>query len=131
VENQKSAGQSGGVNITGGSITVGGDIVGGNKIVGTQNSQVQFDQVFRLIEEAVHAGPPEKQMEAMQKVKDLKSEAAKGEKADDGVVAKLVKGLIGLIPGAVSTVVTAFATPILGGIAGPVTKYVLDELKGK
>jgi hypothetical protein len=131
VENQKSAGQSGGVNITGGSITVGGDIVGRNKIVGTQISQVQFDQVFRLIEEAVQAGPPEKQMEAMQKVKDLKSEATKGEKADDGVVAKLVKGLVGLIPGAVSTVVTAFATPILGGIAGPVTKYVLDELQGK
>ena len=74
---------------------------------------------------------PEKQADAMQKVKELKAEAAKGKDADDGVVAKLVKGLVGLIPSAVSAVVSAFATPILGGIAGPVTKYVLDEIQGK
>ena len=46
-------------------------------------------------------------------------------------MAKLVDGIVGLVPGAVSAVVGAFATPILGGIAGPVTQYVLDKMKGQ
>jgi hypothetical protein len=46
-------------------------------------------------------------------------------------MAKLVNGIVGLVPGAVSAVVSAFGTPILGGVAGPVTKFVLDELQGK
>jgi hypothetical protein len=132
MENEKSStGQSGGVNVSGGSVTVGGDVVGRDKIVGTQISQVQLDQAFRPLEEAARSAAPEKQADAMQKVKELKAEAAKGKDADDGVVAKLVKGLVGLIPSAVSAVVGAFATPILGGIAGPVTKYVLNEIQGK
>jgi hypothetical protein len=132
MENDKStSGQSGGVNISGGSVTVGGDVVGRDKIVGTQISQVQLDQAFRPLEEAVRVAAPEKQAEALQKVKELKAEAAKGKGADDGVVAKLVKGLVGLIPSAVSAVVGAFATPILGGIVGPATKYVLDEIQSK
>jgi uncharacterized protein YraI len=60
----------------------------------------------------------------------LKQEAAKGKNADDRVVARLVEGLVGLMPGAASAVVSAFATPILGGIAGPVTEYVLEKLRG-
>jgi hypothetical protein len=39
-----------------------------------------------------------------------------------------VKGLVGLVPSAVSAIVSAFGTPILGGVAGPVTKFVLAEL---
>jgi hypothetical protein len=31
----------------------------------------------------------------------------------------------------VSAVASAFATPILGGLAGPVTGFVLDKLRGK
>jgi hypothetical protein len=45
--------------------------------------------------------------------------------------AKLVDGLVELVPSATSAVVSAFATPILGGIAGPVTGFVLDKLRGK
>jgi hypothetical protein len=36
-----------------------------------------------------------------------------------------------LMPNAVSAVVSAFATPLLGGLAGPATKYVLDKIQGK
>jgi hypothetical protein len=130
-DEKSGARQSGGVNISGGSLTVGGDIVGRDKIVGTEISKVQLDQILRPVEEAVRAAPPENQPLAKQKLQELKAEAAKGKDADDGAVAKLVKGLVGLIPGAVSAVVSAFATPLLGGIAGPVTKYVLDEIQGK
>jgi hypothetical protein len=44
-------------------------------------------------------------------------------------VAKLIDKLVDLVPGAISAVVSAFATPILGGVAGPVTRFVLDRLK--
>lgn len=115
-----------GVNISGGNVNVGGDIVGRDKITGTQISSNHLDAIFRPLEKAV-----EQQPEATQKVEALKNEAAKGKKADDGVMAKLVKGIAGLVPGAVSAVVSAFANPILGAIAGPVTKYVLDEIQGK
>jgi len=46
-------------------------------------------------------------------------------------MAKLVEGIVELVPGAVSAVVSAFATPILGGLAGPVTKFVLDKVQGE
>ena len=61
----------------------------------------------------------------------LKAEAAKGKQADDGTVAKLVDGFVQLVPSAVGAIVSAFGTPILGGIAGPVTKFVLDKIGGK
>jgi hypothetical protein len=54
----------------------------------------------------------------------------KGKNADDGVMAKLLDGLVGLVPAAATAVGSAFATPILGGIAGPVTSFVLDKLRG-
>jgi hypothetical protein len=124
-DESKSAGkQSGGVNISGGAVNVGGDIVGRDKTM--INYQAQVGEALRPVAQAVQQHP-----EAPQKLEALKAEAGKGQKADDGVMAKLVKGIAGLVPGAVSAVVSAFATPILGGIAGPVTKYVLDEIQGK
>src|SRR6266478_2103641 len=122
-DEKSNVGQSGGVNIGGGTVTVGGDIVGRDKIVGTEISHVQLDQIFRPLEEAVRTAPPERRAEAMQKLEELKSEAAKGKNAKDG--------LVGLVPTAVSAVVGAFATPLLGAFAGPATKYVLDKIQGR
>jgi hypothetical protein len=127
----KAARQRGGVNISSGSVTVGGDIVGRDKIVGTEISSVQLDQIFGPLTEAVRGAAPAVQREAAQKVAELKKEAAKGKSATDSVMAKLVEGIVGLVPGAVSAVVSAFGTPILGGIAGPATQYVLDKIQGK
>ena len=78
---------------------------------------------------AQHA-PADKQAAAVQQVQELKAEVAKGKQAEDGKIAKIVEGLVGLVPKAVGAIVSTFATPILGGIAGPVTKYVLEKLKG-
>jgi hypothetical protein len=116
------SGQSGGINISGGNVNVGGDMTGQDKIT----YGAQLDQAFRPLADAV--GQHE---EAKQKVEALKTEAAKGKKADDGVMAKLVEGIVKLVPGAVTAVVSAFGTPLLGGLAGPVTKYVLDKVKGE
>ncbi|HJX84048.1 MAG TPA: hypothetical protein VJ723_06870 [Candidatus Angelobacter sp.] len=122
--NDDEKNQSGGVNISGGNVNVSGDIVGRDKI--TMISKAQLDEAFRPVAEAVSQHP-----EAAQKLEELKAEAAKDKKANDGIMAKLVKGIVALVPGAVSAVVSTFATPILGGIVGPITKYVLDEIQGK
>jgi len=123
-------GQSGGVNIGGTVGSVGGDIVGGDKIVGAP-STAALDGALRPLIEALRALPAEKRADAEAKLSALKQEAAKGRQANDGVIAKLVDGLVGLVPGAASALVSAFATPILAGIVGPFTRFVLDKLRGK
>jgi hypothetical protein len=109
---------------------VGGDKVGGDKIT-VRSSRAELDDALRPLVEAVKTAPAEKQAEANAKVAALKEEAAKGKDANDGVIAKLVDGLVGLVPGAASAVVSAFATPILGPLAGGATTFVLDKLQGK
>lgn len=122
--------QSGGVNISGSVGSVSGDVVGGNKSVGVP-SAATLDDVLRPVFDAIRSAPPQQQPEAEAKLEALKQEAAKGQDAGDNVIAKLVDGLIGLVPNAAAAVVSAFTTPILGGLAGPVTSYVLDKLRGK
>ena len=114
------------VNVSGHIGNIGGDIVGGDKIVQTL-TPLMIDAAFHPLDEALKGAPPE----AAAKLAALKTEAAKGKDADDGVVAKLVDGMVRLVPAATSAVVSAFGTPILGGIAGPVTKFVLDRFQGK
>jgi hypothetical protein len=71
----------------------------------------------------------DEQAAAMQEVQELKTEVAKGKQADDSRIGKLIDNLVSMVPGAVGSVVSMFATPILGGIAGPVTKFVLGKFK--
>ena len=105
---------------------MGGDIVGRDKITGAL-SKAEIDDALRPLAEAIGSAPAERRPKAEEKLAALKQETAKGKAANDSVVAKLVDGL----PGAASTVVSAFATPIQSGIAGPVTQFVLDKLRGK
>lgn len=113
-----------------GNVDASGDFVGRDKI--TQGvSPRDLESLFAPLMAAVaRDASADKQAAAEQKVQELKAEVAKGKQADDGKVAKIVDGLVEMVPGAVSAVVSTFATPIVGGIAGPVTKYVLDKLKG-
>jgi hypothetical protein len=125
---ENGKGQSGGVNISGVVGSVGGSIVGGNITVGIPLAEL--DGALRPLIAAIGAAPADKRPEAEAKLAALKEEAAKGKDANDGVIARLVDGLVGLVPEAASALVSAFATPILGGIAGPVTGFVLDKLRG-
>jgi hypothetical protein len=94
-------------------------------------SAAALDEALRPVLEAIKAAPPEVQPEAEAKLAALKQEAAKGKDANDGVMAKLVDGLVGLVPAAANAVGSVFATPILGGLVGPVTSFVIDKLRGK
>jgi hypothetical protein len=146
---------TGGGAYVGGSVSAGGNFVGRNKVVhggqsttgnvsgtgiaigrGAQANVTQdvspsdLEPLFALLLAAVaREAPADKTAEAVQQVQALKAELAKGKQADVGKVDKLVDGLVGLVPKAVGAVVSTFASPILGGIAGPVTKYVLEKLK--
>ena len=130
VSERANQGQSGGVSITGTIGSVGGDIVGRDKITGALSEAV-LDNALRPLSDAIAAAPAETRTEAEAALAALKREVANGADADDGVLAKILDGLVGLIPEATSAVVSVFATPILGGIAGPVTRFVLDKLRGK
>jgi hypothetical protein len=140
----------------GGSMSVGGDFVGRDRIVDGDQittgyisgtgiavgrdtkvtviqglSGADLDKIFAPLMAAIQAAPLDKQAQATQKANDLKHEAAKGKDADDSRMGKLIDSLVGLVPGAVSAIVSSFASPILGGIAGPVTKFVLDKIQSK
>ncbi len=122
---------SGGAYIAGGVNTGGGDFTGRDRIShGTAAADLNalFSQLLATV---VQLAPPEQRGVAAEHVEALKTEAAKGAQAEDGKLAKILDGLTGLVPSAVGAVVGAFATPILGGLAGPVTKYVLDKLQEK
>lgn len=121
--------QSGGVNISGSVGSVGGDIVGRDKIGAP--SAAALDDALRPVLEVIRAAAPQVKPEAEAKLAALQQEAGKGESANDRTLADLVDGLVKLVPAAVSAVVSAFATPILGGVAGPVTGFVLDKLRSK
>lgn len=106
---------------------VGGDVTGGNKTV---TSVQNVREALAPVAMAVESAPPEKRDQAKAELAKLEAEAAKGDKADDTVMAKIIDGLVGLVPTAASAVAAAFGGPILSGIAGPVTKFVLDKFKG-
>ena len=129
---------------TGGGAYIGGNVSAGRDFVSRDKSvygdQIETGDVSKsrdleplfvtLLAAIAQHAPAEKQAAAVQQVQELKVEAAKGKQADDGKIAKIVDGLVELVPKAVGAIVSTFATPILGGVAGPVTKYVLDKLKG-
>jgi hypothetical protein len=112
-----------------GNVNAGGDFVGRDRI--TQGiSPRDLETLFApLLAAVAQQAPSDKQAAAVQQVQELKAEVAKGKQADDRKVGKIVDGLVEMVPGAVGQVISMFATPVLGGIVGPVTKYVLDKLK--
>jgi hypothetical protein len=125
-----AANSGGGVNIADAIVnTAGGDIVGRDKI--QYASARQLEGIFRPVAHAIEVAAPAQRAAATEKLQALKDETAKGKNADDSNMGKLVDGLVSLVPGAVSAIVSAFGTPLLGGITGPVTKYVLDRIQGK
>jgi len=122
--------QSGGVNVFGGKNTFKGDVTGRDKIVYSPVSGLSeeaFLQLFKPLDQAIQDAPPEQKAQAEEKVATLKEELAKGDDTDDSRVAKLLDGIAELVPGAVSALVGMFADPILAGLVGPVTKFVLGK----
>ena len=121
----------GGTYVDGDVETGGGDFVGRNKNTSGVSAAELAPLFAQLIAAMVQQAPADKQAAAMQQVQALQAEVTKGAHADDNRVGKIIEGLAGMVPGAIGALVGTFAHPILGGIAGPVTKYVLNKLKGQ
>jgi len=121
----------GGDNIQTGNVSGTGIAIGRNASARVTSglTATDLDTLFSGLTEAAQGAAPERREEAAQAVQDLKDEIAKGEKSGDSTVATLIDKLVEMVPDAVSTVVSTFATPIIGGIVGPVTKFVLDKFK--
>lgn len=134
---KKEEGRSGGINFTGGDTRIQGDVAGGdlnknvygNVTYGAIPAE-KLEALLKPLIELVDSTAEPAKSEATTNVNELKEELGKGADADDGTLAKLVDGLIRLVPTAVAAVVGAFASPVLAGVAGPVTKAVLEKLHG-
>ena len=120
---------------TGGGAYIGGSVnTGGGSFTGRDSivygSGADLDAALAPVVDAIrqHAATAA-QATALEQVAALKQELAKGKEAGDTRVAGILDGLANLVPGAVAAVVSAFGTPLLGGIAGPVTQFVLEQLK--
>lgn len=115
--------------ITGSTIGVIGRVEQSTVTVGVPAADLE--RLFAPIMAAVQQADPAQRQAAEQTAQELQAEAGKGKKADDTRLADLIDGLVGLVPAAVTAVVSAFASPILAGVAGPVTQYVLKKISGK
>ncbi len=115
--------------ITGSTIGVIGRVEQSTVTVGIPAADLE--RLFAPITAAAHQADPAQRQAAEQTAQALKAEAGKGKQADDTRLARLIDGLVGLVPAAVTAVVSAFASPILAGVAGPVTQYVLQKISGK
>jgi hypothetical protein len=126
---QKNVVTPGGAYIEG-TVNTGGGPFAGRDMIARGFSPRDVEALFApLLKVVTERAPADNQVEAEQQVEQLKAEVTKGDHADDRRIGKIVEGLVTMVPGAVGTIVGIFATPILSGIAGPVTKYVLDKLK--
>ena len=120
---------TGGSAYVGGNVHAGGDFTGRDKITHAV-APTDLGPVFAsFLENVLQQTPAGQHFAAEQKANELKAEIGKGQQADDSRLGKIIDGLIGLVPGAASAVLSLFATPILSGIAGPVTQFVLGKLK--
>jgi hypothetical protein len=121
-----------GGNYFGGNVdTGGGHFAGRDQAITSAVSARELEALFApMLAVLAQAAPAARQAEAAQQVQELKAEVARGQQADDSRIGRLIDSLAAMAPAAVASVLSTFATPILGGIAGPVTKFVLDRLKG-
>ena len=102
-----------------------GDFVGRDKVTSTHHTAELVPLLAALRTLVAPLAPAE------QKLDELAREIEKGNAADDGAMARIVDGLIKLVPAAIGSVVSLFATPVLSALAGPATRLVLDKLQGR
>lgn len=89
----------------------------------------ELNALFAPIMAAIAAAPAGTQTAAAGIVADLQAEVEKGKAANDGLMAGLIRGLVAIVPGTVAGLVTAFAHPVLAGLASPATQVILNSIR--
>ena len=115
----------------GGNVSVqSGDFVGRDKVThGVAPADIAG--VFAALLAALdkQAEPADKPL-AVEQVAAIQAEVTQPPaQRNDKRLARLLDGLVDLVPTAVGAVVSAFASPLLGAVAGPATAAVLDQFK--
>jgi len=116
-----------------GSISGGQVAMGDNAHIDVTNNPAPIEMISALqpIINAVQAAPAEQQAAASEKIEGLKQEIAKGEQAQDTVLAGLVQDLAELVPSAIQAIGSAFGSPLLSVLAGQATDFVLKRIGAK
>lgn len=115
-----------------------GNISGSNVAIG-RGAQVHVNQdatatvnditaALQPVLMAAQSAPAAIRADAVAKADALQAEVVKGAQADDEVVGSLLEDLAKLVPDAGRAIGAAFGQPLLNGIVGPVTKFVLRRL---
>ena len=120
----------GGAYVGGGVKVTHGDFAGRDKTVhGLEAKDIAalFETLQKVI--VTHAASDDDARLAQVNLDALGAEAAKpvGQRSDT-LMARLLEGLVGLVPEAVGALVGAFGSPLLAGVAGPATAAVLQRL---
>ena len=121
----------GGDKITVGDITGSSGIAIGRHASATAQAAPSRDELAKALAPVLDAiqrdGAAATQAAAMQQIEALTEELAKGKEADDSRIARILDELARMVPGAVAAVASAFANPLLSGLAGPVTEFLLGQ----
>jgi hypothetical protein len=131
---------TGGGNFVGGDNISVGNISGSTGVAIGRNAQstvtygmssADVAYLFQPVLNAIRNAQPDQRDQAQQKLEELQGEVSKGKGANDKLVARLIDGLVELVPGAVGALVSTFASPVLAAMVGPATEYVLDKIRGQ
>lgn len=122
----------GGDKITVGDITGSSGIAIGRHASATAQAAPSRDELAKALAPVLDAiqrdhAAAATQAAAMQQIEALTDELAKGKEADDSRIAGILDELARMVPGAVAAVASAFANPLLSGLAGPVTEFLLGQ----
>ena len=121
----------GGDKISVGNIQGKGIAIGRNASANVNEGGLSAAEVataFAPLVAAIQSAPAQQQAPATETMQALQQEAAKGEGADDEVIGGLIQDMVDLVPGAVSAVGAVFGGPLLSGLAGPATRFVLRRI---
>ncbi|MGB8645439.1 MAG: hypothetical protein WCF84_09390 [Anaerolineae bacterium] len=129
--NIKTTGQSGGVNITGGTVT-NSEIVGHDKVtIGGDPTLAQYmakwrQEMQQQIDSMSGMSPAEKQ-DAKEQIVKIEDEAKKGAQADKSRLEKLINALAAIAPDIFEVAVTTLSNPLAG--VGLALKKIGDRAK--
>ena len=92
----------------------------------------ELDGLFKELHDKVQAASSEAvKQSAQEKAVELQTELTKGKNVNTERMNSIIDALVEMVPGALSALVSMFASPILGALVGPATKLVLDHLQKK
>lgn len=118
-----------GVRISGSTVHAQ-NIAGRDIHVVAEISSSELSQVFQPVMEAIRSASVEKQPEAVEKLEALKQEVIKGKHANHDLMRKLADEIVSLVPEALKSMAKAFGKPLLAGVSGPVTQFLLNKMLG-